>query len=115
MKDSIRLKLAELSERHEELGLLLSQPDVISDQSAFRKYSQEYAELQDIVNCFISYTECEGDIEAARALIEDDDPDMRERGEAELESAQQTLTGLEEHLRVLLLPVQSWLLTNELR
>lgn len=104
MKDSIRLKLAELSERHEELGLLLSQPDVISDQTAFRKYSQEYAELQDIVNCFISYTECEGDIEAARALIEDDDPDMREMGEEELESAQQTLTGLDEHLRVLLLP-----------
>lgn len=104
MKDSIRMKLAELAERYEELGLLLSQPDVISDQKQFRNYSQEYAELEAVVKCFASYTECEGDIEAARALIDDADPDMREMGKEELELAQQTLDDLDSQLQILLLP-----------
>ncbi|MEJ2044359.1 MAG: peptide chain release factor 1 [Reinekea sp.] len=104
MKESIRIKLTELSERYEELGMLLSQPDVISNQDIFRKYSQEYAELEDIVKCFASFRQCEADIEEARSLCDDDDADMRDMGKEELKLAQGRLEELDEQLQILLLP-----------
>jgi peptide chain release factor 1 len=104
MKESIRYKLTELSERYEELGLLLSQPDVISNQDVFRKYSQEYSELEDVVKCFAQYQESEGDVEEAKVLCDDTDPDMREMGKEELKLAQAKVNELDEQLQILLLP-----------
>ena len=43
MKDSIKNKLSNLQERYEELGALLSDAEVISDQNKFRGLSKEYA------------------------------------------------------------------------
>ena len=45
MKDSILSKLDTLSERYEEVGALLSDPDTIADQNKYRDLSKEYAEL----------------------------------------------------------------------
>ncbi len=55
MKPSIIEKLENLSERFEEISMLLSDPDVISDQNRFRDLSKEYAELKPVVDCFESY------------------------------------------------------------
>lgn len=104
MKESIRYKLTELAERYEELGMLLSQPDVISDQDSFRKYSQEYSELEDVVLCFSQYQQAEEDVEEAQQLLSDDDPDMREMGKDEAKAAQQRMLELDEQLQILLLP-----------
>ena len=46
MKASIYNKLEFLTERIEEVGALLSDPDVIGDQNRFRSLSQEYAQLE---------------------------------------------------------------------
>ncbi|MGB0712574.1 MAG: peptide chain release factor 1, partial [Gammaproteobacteria bacterium] len=43
MKDSIRAKLENLVERHEEVGHLLSDPEVMADNDRFRDLSREYA------------------------------------------------------------------------
>jgi len=104
MKESIRYKLTELSERYEELGLLLSQPDVISDQNVFRKYSQEYSDLEDVVKCFADYQTCESDVEEAKALMDDSDPEMREMGKEEFKLAQAKMDEMNEQLQILLLP-----------
>lgn len=104
MKESIRYKLTELSERYEEVGMLLSQPDVISNQDQFRKYSQEYAELEDVVKCFAEYRKVESDIEEAQLMMEDADPDLREMGKEEYQSAQALIDELDQQLQVLLLP-----------
>ena len=45
MKESVRLKLEKLAERYEELAVLMSSPDVISNQDKFRSHSKEYAEI----------------------------------------------------------------------
>lgn len=104
MKASIKTKLIELSERHEELGLLLSQPDVISNQDNFRKYSQEYSDLEAVVNSFNDYQQCQNDLEEAKALMEDDDPDMRDMGKEELKVAQERIAELDVEIQLLLLP-----------
>lgn len=104
MKASIRTKLAELAERFEELSLLLSQPEVISDQTRFRSYSQEYAELEPLVQCFARYQHSEQDYQEAESLSNDADPDMREMGREEAKAAQQRMEQLASELQVLMLP-----------
>ena len=52
MKASIRNKLEKLAERHEELSVLLSSPDVIKNQEKFRSYSKEYSDLEPVVEVF---------------------------------------------------------------
>ncbi|MDN3648866.1 peptide chain release factor 1 [Reinekea marina] len=104
MKESIRFKIEELSERYEELGMLLSQPEVISNQDEFRKYSQEYSDLEGVVKCFADYQASESDLEEAKVLLDDSDPDMREMGKEEFKSAQERIEKLDEQLQILLLP-----------
>ena len=50
MKESILQKLETLQERYVEVGALLSESEIISDQNRFRELSREYAELEPVVN-----------------------------------------------------------------
>jgi peptide chain release factor 1 len=49
MKDSIRIKLERLAERHEEVSALLADPAVIGDSNKFRDLSVEYSKLDPVV------------------------------------------------------------------
>lgn len=104
MKESIRYKLADLTERYQELARLMAEPEVIGDQNRFRAYSQEYAELEEIVSCFEDYQASESDLDDARLMLNDSDPEMRELGKDEVRSAQTRLDELSEQLELLLLP-----------
>jgi len=104
MKDSIRHKLADLTERYQELARLMAEPEVIGDQNRFRAYSQEYAELEEVVSCFEDYQGSETDLEDARLMLNDSDPDMRELGKDEVRSAEARLAELSDQLELLLLP-----------
>ena len=104
MKESIRNKLAHTSERYEEVGVLLSQPEVISDQSKFRKLSQEYAEIEPVVQCYREYDKTLRNLEEAKAWMSDADPDLRAMGEEEFGHAQQRRDELETELQKLMLP-----------
>ncbi len=46
MNPSIRRKLDELAERHQEVALLLAQPEVVDDNARFRDLSREFAQLE---------------------------------------------------------------------
>ncbi len=104
MKDSIRLKLETLQERYVEVGALLSDGDIIADQNRFRELSREYAELEPVVKCFADYQKAQEDIDEAKVLIDDSDPEMREMGQEELKAAQEKSEHLELDLQKLLLP-----------
>lgn len=104
MKESLLLRLDEITDRYEELGALLSDPSVISDQNKFRDYSKEYSELEPVVQCYGRYKQAQDDIEEAKALMSDGDVDMREMAQEELSVAQDSLSSLTDELQVLLLP-----------
>ena len=80
MKASILSKLDHLSERYEEVGALLSDGDIISDQNRFRELSKEYAELESLVKTYRGYQAVVDNIEEAKLLLKDADPDMRGKG-----------------------------------
>ena len=77
MKSSILEKLDNLNERYIEVGALLSDAEIISDQNRFRDLSKEYAELEPVVKCYQEYQQVMDNIEEAKVLIDDSDPEMR--------------------------------------
>ncbi len=104
MKTSILDKLEKLSDRYEELAVLLSEPDVISNQSRFRDFSVEYAELEPVVKTFALYRQSQEDLAEAQVMLEDDDPDLREMAREELQEAKTRLEALTDTLQIQLLP-----------
>ncbi len=104
MKESIINKLDNLVDRYEELGALLSDAEVISDQDKFRALSKEYSEVEPVVKCYESYTQTLGDIDEAQSLLKDGDADMRDMAQEEFNEAQTRREQLEIELQKLLLP-----------
>lgn len=104
MKDSIRTKLENLDERLQELDALLAEPEVIADQTRFRNYSIEYAEINPLVDCFRQYGQTQEAIIAAEAMRQDEDADMRALAEEESKQLQDRLAELDNELQLLLLP-----------
>ena len=104
MKESLLTKLDTLSDRHEEVGVLLSDSEIIADQNRFRDLSREYAELETVVQCFARFRQVEENLAEARLMLEDSDPDLRDMGAEELREGEQQKLALEQELQQLLLP-----------
>lgn len=86
MKDSIRYKLENTRDRHEEVAGLMADPGVISDQNQFRELSREYARLDPIVAQFGEFESLSEDLVVAREMANDADAEIRQMGEEELAS-----------------------------
>ena len=104
MKASLLNKLDILQDRFEELTALLGDGEVISDQTKFRAYSKEYAEVEPIVATYGQWLKVQADLEGAQALLKDNDPDMREMAVEEVREAKERLIELEKDLQRMLLP-----------
>jgi peptide chain release factor 1 len=102
MTPSIRRKLEALAERHEEIGLLLAQPDVLADGTRFRELSREYAQLEPVAASLREHTQAERELAESRAML--DDPDMRELAADDIGRLETRLSELDEALQILLLP-----------
>ena len=105
MKTSIQHKLDALGDRFEEVGALLSTPEIISDQNRFRELSREYSEIEPVVKSFEQYRRVAKDIETAKQMLaEETDPDLKDMAREELDGSEETLNTLELELQKLLLP-----------
>jgi peptide chain release factor 1 len=102
MTPSIRHKLEALAERHEEIGLLLSQPDVLADNTRFRTLSQEYAQLEPVATSLREHDQAERELADTRAML--DDPELRDMASEDIDRLQQRLRDLDSELQLLLLP-----------
>lgn len=104
MKASLLNRLDIMQERFEELSAQLSDAEVISDQTRFRAYSKEYADLDATIQCYISWQKVQADLVEARSLLKDSDPDVREMAEEDASDCASRLAEIEERLNFLLLP-----------
>ena len=102
MKPSIRSKLEQITERFEEITALLSDPEIQANQNQYRGLSQEYAQLDPVVDCFGRYRSAEQAISSAKEMLED--REMAELAREELEQARQLQKNLEPQLELLLIP-----------
>ena len=107
MKKSIRLKLENLKHRFDELEALMSDAGIISDQTHFRELSREYAELEEVVKSFNRFHEISENLEQAREMLNDVDPEIRAMADDEIKEAEGELAHLDLDLQKLLLPRDS--------
>jgi peptide chain release factor 1 len=104
MQASIAHKLEKLVTRAEEVGALLTDPQIIGDQGRFRELSREYAQLGPVVDLFRAWRKAEADHAAAQEMLTDGDRDLRRLGQEELERTRSELDVLEVAVRRELLP-----------
>ena len=102
MNPSIRRKLDELAERHQEVALLLAQPEVLDDNARFRDLSREFAQLEPLTASLRAYDEAGKSLDAAKALLKD--PEMKELAEGEVTELEARREALDHELNLLLLP-----------
>ena len=98
-------KLGALVIRFEEIGALIADPNVISDQKRYVKLNKEYRDLEKIVAARNEYKQVVTGIEEAKTILEtESDADLRELAKEELETCTQRLPVLEEEIKFLLIP-----------
>ncbi len=104
MKTSIQDRLRQIAARYEEVGLLLSEQAVFSDQNRFRELSMEYAQLEPLVRSWERWQGTNAAVEEAQQMLQEKDPEMRAMAREELASGEQRMAALEQQIQLLLLP-----------
>ncbi|SQH77970.1 peptide chain release factor 1 [Shewanella benthica] len=104
MKDSVIRKLEGLLERNEEVLALLSDPGIIADQTRFRALSKEYSQLEDVVAAFKGFQQATEDLDAAKEMLSENDPEIKQMAQEEMKDAKSLIKKLEDELQILLLP-----------
>ena len=104
MKDSLITKLDTFHDRFEEISALLSEPEVIGNQARFRDLSREYAELEPLIEAWRRHRGLNEDRDAALAMAEDSDPEMRDMAREVVRDTDAALETLEAEITQLLIP-----------
>ncbi|MDR2057736.1 MAG: peptide chain release factor 1 [Dysgonamonadaceae bacterium] len=98
-------KLDSLVIRFEEIGKLITDPDVITDRKRFVKLNKEYKDLEKIAAARNKYRQILTGINEAKSILENEsDTELREIAREELDTCTQQLPLLEEEIKLLLIP-----------
>jgi peptide chain release factor 1 len=104
MDPNVVARLKNLAHRFHEITQLLSDPKVIGDQSRFRSLSQEFAEINPIVERYQEFSRLNADLESARMMTAEADNELREMAQLEIQTLEQRIEDVEVELQQLLLP-----------
>lgn len=102
MKESLRHRLDQMTDRFEEVTALLSDPETLSDSKKFRELSVEHSDLSELVEIWGRFCQAEKDLEVASEML--GDPNMKELAQDEIEIAKSNINELTEMLNVMMLP-----------
>ncbi|MBL7774332.1 MAG: peptide chain release factor 1 [Chitinophagaceae bacterium] len=98
-------KLEAIVGRFENIGVSLTNPEVVSDQKKFSQLSKEYRKLEKIVDSYKQYKQCLETIAFGKEVLEtESDEELREMAKTDLAEAEQTKEVLEERIRQQLIP-----------
>lgn len=98
-------QLQALEDRYEELGELLSDPDVINDTNRFMALSKEEASTRETVEAYRRYKKVVAGIAEDEEMIkEESDAEMIEMAKEELAALKKEKEELEERIKILLIP-----------
>ncbi len=95
-------KLEQVEKRYEELTKMISDPEVIANQSEWQKLMKEHASIEDVVKKYREYKKTEQTMNEAKEMMED--KELKELAEAEYYESKEKLPKIEEELKVLLIP-----------
>src|SRR5689334_4639332 len=98
-------KLEEIKLRFEDVGLLLAQPDTVSDMKKFSQLSKEYRDLEKIVVIYKRFTDTRGHLRQAKEVLEKEkDEELRELAKMEIDELEPKIEHLDGEIKELLIP-----------
>ncbi|MDR3716236.1 MAG: peptide chain release factor 1 [Puia sp.] len=97
-------KLEAIKARFEDLGVALSNPEIVSDNRRFSAMSKEYRSVEKIVLAYEEYKKILGDIEFYKEALNGEDNELRELAKAEAPELDEKKDKIEAYIRQLLIP-----------
>ena len=98
-------KLEAIKDRFEEVGQLLTQPDIMTDIKVYTKLSKEYRDLEKVVEKYQQYKGVIDGIREAKNILENEkDPEYREMAKMELDELNPQKKPLEDEIKQMLIP-----------
>jgi peptide chain release factor 1 len=97
-------KLEAIKARFEDLGMSLSNPEIVSDNRRFSAMSKEYRSVEKIVKAYDEYRDLLDTIEFNKEALKDDAGELRDLAKAEAPALEERKELLEAHIRQLLIP-----------
>jgi peptide chain release factor 1 len=97
-------KLEAIKARFDNLGVALTNPEVVSDNRKFTQMSKEYRSLETIVKAYHDYRKLLDDIDFNREALMGDDVELRDLAKLETTGLEEQKEVLEKYIRNLLIP-----------
>jgi len=98
-------RLETLEKRYEELGLLMSDPQVVSDLSALQRYAREHSEISNVVSLYGQIKLTDAGIADAQSLLDDGaDEELRELARDTLRELEDQREQQMEQLKRMIIP-----------
>ena len=91
--------------RYEEVSVLITEPDILSDMKRYIKLNKEYKELQPIIQKYAEYRNILSNLQNAKDILaKEKDDEMREMAKSEIEDLTSQIQPLEDEIKLLLIP-----------
>ncbi|MGN6436670.1 MAG: peptide chain release factor 1 [Agriterribacter sp.] len=97
-------KLEAIKARFDQLGVALTNPEIVNDNKKFTATSREYRSLEKIVQAYLAYTKVLDAIEFNTEVLNGDDAEMRELAKEELPALEEQQKTMEADIRQMLIP-----------
>ena len=89
-------KLRQLDQRYSAMQAKLSAPETYEDPALVSRLNRELAELEEVVHTYRAWQRASEDVETAKAMLTEPDPELRELAKEELQSGKETLARQEQ-------------------
>ncbi|GAB4093857.1 peptide chain release factor 1 [Flaviaesturariibacter terrae] len=97
-------KLEAIHARFQDIGVALTNPEIIADGRKFGALSKEYRSLEKIVNAYNEYRKVLEDISFYREALNGSDEELRELAKVELPATEERQQQMETAIRQMLIP-----------
>lgn len=97
-------KLEAIKARFDEIGISLTNPEVVTDTKKFGILSKEYRELEKIVEVYHQYQKMLDDIAFHKEVLQGDDEEMRQMAKTDMDQLEEDKVKMEDKIRQMLIP-----------
>ena len=98
-------KVLSLQDKFASLEQQLASPDVMSDMKKFVQLNKDYKELEPIIKAGLEYKKLLDDVASAKdILVNEKDDELREMAREEIAELEPKIPGMEQNLKLLLIP-----------
>src|SRR5271168_489890 len=98
-------RLDQMEKQYDELTALLSTPEIVQDSAKYQKTAKAHSDLSTVVEKYREFKDLKrGIAESKEMLAHESDAELRAYAEEELKSLEERVGGVEEELKVMLIP-----------